>query len=476
MQARSYLLLPLLLALFLTESPSALATHLKGGEISYRTDAANPLKVYAEVTLYLSTQSPIMESVISVEMGDGTRIRASYDPNIETFLGGHTYKRTWLVEHTYANHGNYRISFTGINRNAGVVNIASSATQTFFLYSWVTLTPLVGGHSSPRLLAPPIIRAVLNQPFRHNLTAYDPDGDSLAYELVVPMSSTNPPMQAEPTSAPGYRYPENFTINPLTGQMAWAAAGMLAGEATTGEFAVAVRATKFRRGQVLSRLVRDFPIVVVPSSFAPPALTILNREALRISPENTLEAPLQQPLEIRLKVDQEGVDSVQLVAFSELFLDPNHRPSFTSSLEQGAVAGVFLFSPQPHHSRSLPYLITYRATYFYAEHPNLPVEKDLTVVLYVTRQVITGQADRDNPPQKLRLYPNPARNEFFVEIPEAQERLLVLYSLDGKEVLRQVLTFPKTRIHRPSHLKSGMYRYTLSGPSGTAQAGKVVLQ
>jgi hypothetical protein len=207
MQARSYLLLPLLLALFLAFAPPALGTHLKGGEISYRTDSANPLKVAVEVTLYQNTRSPIRESSITLEMGDGTKILANYNPSSEEPLGGQTFKRTWLVEHTYANHGNYRISFTGLNRNDGVVNIASSISQTFFLYSWVNLSPLVGGHASPRLLAPPIMRAVLNQHFRHNLTAYDPDGDSLAYELVVPMSSTNPPMQAEPTSAPGYRFP-----------------------------------------------------------------------------------------------------------------------------------------------------------------------------------------------------------------------------------------------------------------------------
>lgn len=87
----------------------------------------------------------------------------------------------------------------------------------------------MGGQASPRLLAPPIMRAILGQPFHHNLTAYDPDGDSLAYELAVPLTSTMPPGGSEPSAAPGYRFPEGLALHPQTGQIEWASAGMMDG-------------------------------------------------------------------------------------------------------------------------------------------------------------------------------------------------------------------------------------------------------
>lgn len=135
MHNREYRLIPLLMGLFFCSCPPAEATHLRGSEISYRTDAANPLKVVVEVTLYLNTHSPIREERIELDMGDSTKVSSNDLLELDEPLGAHSHKRTWRAEHTYANTGAYRISYTGINRNEGLVKMTSSVSQTFFAHS-----------------------------------------------------------------------------------------------------------------------------------------------------------------------------------------------------------------------------------------------------------------------------------------------------------------------------------------------------
>ena len=155
MLRKNFLLLPLLLLFSLASAPIVRATHLRGGEILYRTHPNQPLKVSFEVRIYLNTLSPISEEEITLLPGDGSSVRVRHNPTEQEMIFPETYKRVFRVEHVYQAPGTYRVSYTGINRNEGVINMVNSLAHTLYLYTDVVLHPALGSLSSPHLLAPP---------------------------------------------------------------------------------------------------------------------------------------------------------------------------------------------------------------------------------------------------------------------------------------------------------------------------------
>jgi hypothetical protein len=468
-------LLPVLLILVLFSSacPYALATHLKGGEITHRVDQQNPLKVHIELTLYLNTRSPISEHVVTLHLGDGSTKRVPFDEQKDERAPFGEFIRIFRTEHVYANTGSYRIWYIGINRNEGVINLPNSIAHTLIVYTDIGLNPQVGAYHSPLLLAPPIMRAILGQPFRHNLTAYDPNGDSLAYELAVPMTTDVSAIQAGPVLVPDYLFPSQFSINARTGEIFWEKAGATGDKILAGEYAVAVRITKYRKRQVLCHLVRDFHIMVVQASFQPEMPVVQNAEALELSPENKLQPPLRQPLAIKLQVEQHEANPIRLTAYSELLLG-RFPATFSTEEGEGSVSGLFRMVPQARHLRPLPYLITFRATYFYPDHPLQPVEQDLTLELLLAEDHLVPKPllPTNN---RIQIFPNPVRDFLQIDLPEHPEGLLVIYSLDGREVFRWSLRNRQNIIPRHPDLQSGVYLYSLTFPYQAVQIGKILL-
>jgi hypothetical protein len=79
----------------------------------------------------------------------------------------------------------YNVTMEDPNRNAGVINIPYSVNVPMFISTTIVVNPLlIGPNSSPVLTFPPIDEGCVGVPFYHNPGASDPDGDSLAYELI----------------------------------------------------------------------------------------------------------------------------------------------------------------------------------------------------------------------------------------------------------------------------------------------------
>jgi hypothetical protein len=474
MKTKNFFLISFLLVLCFAIGPLAQATHLRGGEILYRTDPNQPLKVSFEVRLYLNTFSPVGQDWISLDTGSGAILYLTYDhltdnPAASEILHTQTYVRVFRGDHIYPAPGTYRASFTGINRNDGVVNVSNAIAQSLYLYTDVMLIPAAGAKSSPHLLAAPIMRAALGQKFTHNLTGFDPDGDSLSYTFITPMSNSQDGKVAPVT---GYIMPQQLHLNPVSGELVWESAGMIKGIPNEGEFALAVQIRKWSGNQLVAQVVRDFQIIVM-NDLAGPAATILNPEDLPLEAGNILRVPLSSPLEVKVRAEGEAADSVRLACYSELLLPPA-TATFTSTREANGKTGTFSMVPTAALQRNLPYTLTFRTTYFYPNQP--PIEQDLTILVYLSnKQNITGQPSAPDPYQ-LRVYPNPAQDYFILELPEAKETLLQLFGVDGKLVLQQTLRNVQTRIPRRQHLKSGLYLFTLTTPGAPLRSGKLVLQ
>ncbi|MBC3540353.1 T9SS type A sorting domain-containing protein [Rufibacter sediminis] len=266
-----FLVLPVFVLLLFTFS--AQATHLRAGEIYYKSDTTatrNPFKFFITLVTYSVAQN-FEETEATLHFGDCTSQKAARKsrtllPNAPMPTMANVYE----FEHTYAGPGTYQLTYWGANRNAGVVNISSSVAQMFLVQSTLTVDPFIGTNRSPVFKFPPVDIAVRNQLFTHNSAAVDADGDSLSYKLVTPLTSNSESTCGTPlpNAAPGHRGLENFlgyadtgspagvSLNRNTGQLTWNSPGML------GEFIVTMVVEEWRDGRLIGKVMRDRQILV----------------------------------------------------------------------------------------------------------------------------------------------------------------------------------------------------------------------
>jgi gliding motility-associated-like protein len=135
--------------------------------------------------------------------------------------GGYIVKKNiYTITHTYAGPGNYLVHSFDPNRNEGVQNMLNSVSVPFYIESLLIIDPISGANSSPIFGNDPIDKACFKKCFYHNPGAYDPDGDSLSFELTYCRGTGG-------LIVPGYYYPPQqepgttYSINPFTGLLTW---------------------------------------------------------------------------------------------------------------------------------------------------------------------------------------------------------------------------------------------------------------
>jgi len=177
-----------------------------------------------------------------------------------------------------ANCSDWVLSYSVCCRNAAITN--SPNAQSYDLYLETELDNLnTPGNSSPYFTTLPIFYACSGQPVIYTPGAVDIDGDSLSYSLVAPKdnSSTNVPYvipfsAAYPLSTSP---PNNFTLDPISGQMNFTPNGPQVGIVT-------VLVEEFRNGTKIGSVPRDMQLVVVTNctnnspKITPPTSSTIN--------------------------------------------------------------------------------------------------------------------------------------------------------------------------------------------------------
>ena len=186
------------------------ATHNRAGEITY--EQIGELTIRATITTYTRTSSFAADrDSLELTWGDGTSefvLRSNGDGRE---LPNDIKVNYYIAEHTYPTRGTYKLSVTDPNRIAGILNIdfPNSVNIQFYIETTFTLLDVrfQGRNNSAVLLQPPIDYACVDEIFTHNPNAYDPDGDSLSYELI-------PPKQEEGVDVPNYVLPDLISPGP----------------------------------------------------------------------------------------------------------------------------------------------------------------------------------------------------------------------------------------------------------------------
>ncbi|HTE28776.1 MAG TPA: hypothetical protein VK666_00270, partial [Chryseolinea sp.] len=307
----------------------ARATHLRAGEIIAVRENCSSLTFTITITVYTNTKNTTVLFGGDTELlnfGDGTpSVAVPETPNIirlDLNPDGSVATASFTIQHTYPGIGRYVISYKEPNRNEGVLNMDASVNTTFYLETELSVDPFLGCNNTPRLLVAPIDQACSGAAFTHNPGAYDPDGDSLSYEMVVPFSDRN-------TEVINYKSPNDakfytnfgtaneegtgtptFAINAVDGTITWNAPGAV------GEYNIAFHIIEWRKknGKYyrVGYVRRDMQILVDDCDNKRPDLII---------PKDTCVVAGTTLDEIIQGIDPDG-DKVKIEAFSEIFNFP----------------------------------------------------------------------------------------------------------------------------------------------------------
>ena len=317
---------------------AAYATHNRAGEITYKHISG--LTYEFTMVTYTYHPSPADRPTLVLSWGDGTstvvnRIQKVFLPNN---IDMNLYKGT----HTYTGQGSFVVSMEDPNRNGGVVNIPNSINVPFYIETILVINPFIGYNNSPVLLNPPIDNGCVGAPFIHNPSAYDPDGDSLSYELIFCKGENGNSIQ-------GYTYPAasiSFSIDPITGSLSWI------NPLYQGEYNVAILIKEWRNGILIGSLIRDMQITIASCNNHPPVIQALADTCVLIN--DTL-------LQIVSATDPDG-DRVTLRGSGGPLIVQNNKATFpqpTSGIP--SVSSTFRWIPICEHVQKQSYQMVYKA-------------------------------------------------------------------------------------------------------------------
>ncbi len=260
-------------------SSGSFATHNRAGEISFVQKG--PLTFEATITLYTKTSSVAADrDSVEIFWGDGSS-QFLHRSNGWGYPQPNDVKISYYVgTHTYPARGTYTMSMLDPNRIAGILNVNFPDSESVPFYLETTFTILnsqfQGQNNSAVLLQAPIDIACVKQLFRHNPNVFDPDGDSIGYELIIPL-------QAKNTIVPDYKYPQSigsgpnnvFSFNEKTGDLIWNTPQI------AGEYNVAFRVKEYRNGVLITSIIRDMQILVMNNcKSVPPELAVEDRRCM----------------------------------------------------------------------------------------------------------------------------------------------------------------------------------------------------
>lgn len=178
----------LLLFVFSLTALDLEASHIRAGEIiATRID---PFQRTYEFTFigYRDDVSGVRFGLGVFSFGDGNTENIPVITS-EVQLAENLFRVEFRLVHTYAANGAYTVSYEEEFRNKGIANMDDSDATAFYVESQIVIDGAVGLNSTPRFTYPPIDDGTIGLAYRHNPVAYDPDGDSLSYELVIPQQT-----------------------------------------------------------------------------------------------------------------------------------------------------------------------------------------------------------------------------------------------------------------------------------------------
>ena len=212
----------------------ALASHLRGGEITINQEKCGVFEYEIVLTIYTSFASEIMAGEGVLSFGDGSTLVV---PGLTSTLVDKDFnvgKAVFKIVHSFTKAGQYVINYSEYARNTGILNITNSGQAPFYIETQLNvISGVCNNPVSFNIL--PIDRACKGISFSHNPGAIDIDGDSISYEIFIPKTGKGQEASGfvlpnDKTFYSGIDYqkanesqdgPSLFLINRTTGLLIW---------------------------------------------------------------------------------------------------------------------------------------------------------------------------------------------------------------------------------------------------------------
>ncbi len=357
----------------------ASATHNRAGEITY--EQTGPLTFRVTITTYTKTTSVLADrDSLLVLWGDGSeevlyRVNGLPDPTNGIPQGeplpNNIKFNQYIASHTYPGRATYTISMTDPNRNGEILNVNppySDQVPFHLATKLFILNPqFQGTNNTPILLNPPIDNGNVDEPFIHNPNAFDIEGDSLAYKLIIPLKDTN-------TVVDNYSFPSEIIPGPdnsisldvNTGEFRWIS------PQKKGEYNVAFLIEEFRNGQLISCVIRDMQITILEEDNRPP--TIETEMRICVIAGDTIDFEV-------IGDDPDMGQLVQVTTNGGPYVVDSSPAVFTvpPGYQVPPVTGNFYWETNCSHIRDQYYQVIFKAEDNYKDTLNLSTQKTVLI-------------------------------------------------------------------------------------------------
>jgi len=319
-------------AFLLLLTGNAWATHNRAGEITYVQ--LSDLTFEITITTYTYTLSYADRPELEVMWGDNS---TSVAKRISILFLPNYYKRNiYKITHTYPGPGVYKIVVQDPNRNADIKNIPNSVNVIFSISTILIVNPSIGRNNTPVLLNPPYDKAARGYVFIHNPGAYDPDGDSLSYNMTVCTREDGRPIENY-TFPPASKF---IRVDSVSGDLIWNT------PVDTGAYNVAMEIVEWRFGKKIGIVERDIQINVYDTKNKPPVN----------GPLRDICVEAGKPVNIKVTATDPDNDFISLMSTSGIYTLPDCRARFVHVDSVAGYASATLeWTPCYQAVRNQPY-------------------------------------------------------------------------------------------------------------------------
>lgn len=320
----------LILFFVLAWSFSATATHNRSGSITYRHLFGNTYEFTVKTCTKSSSDADRPE--LEIKWGDGSKDTIPRNNALTIFDLQYDVQQNFYVGiHTYTGPGNFVVSVEDPNRNSGVINIVNSVNAVFCVQTEIVISPFIGSPNNSLIIedCPCPEFACLNKTYCYNLSAYDPDGDSLAYSLV--------PCRGEDClemSIPNiYNYPQtvgggNLSIDSITGTLCWE------NPLVQGEYNIAIKISEYRSGIYIGSVLQDMQLTVKVCSNDQPEIIEKPDTCVFVGDNVIIDFSATDP-----------ADAVHIYATGAIFNLDDNPAQFLEDTQAPTATGQFIWSP-----------------------------------------------------------------------------------------------------------------------------------
>ncbi len=277
--------------LFFLVTLKSQATHIVGGELNYTYLGSNNYEIRLVVYRDCFGGGPAFDNPASIGIFnsgnfliDELQVFITTEANIPNFINSPCLQPPNDICYEYAEYittvnlppipGGYQLAYQRCCRNSSVANIFDVSNVGATYYATIPDPAIAAFNSNPQFINEPPTFICLDAPFHFDHSAIDSDGDSLVYELCIPLAGGGSGFgqaMPQPPNPPPYNtitYQAPYSLGNIMGgvpMMIDPVTGMLTATPNSlGQFGYEVCVSEYRNGVFLGQTRRDYQVNVVP--------------------------------------------------------------------------------------------------------------------------------------------------------------------------------------------------------------------